>query len=149
MMTCQEINKSLSKGYYGSSLGLYAPASHELVPFRLLALQCNPQYPTPQRIGYDSIWTDIDSIILNVETVTRDEYLHWAKLLQGKHIYQSAPDFFREETGDNSGMGNIVEDVQDMFDEMGNMEGVQLYDNVEGGIGHVTASTSQCYRYVP
>ena len=149
MMTCQEINKSLSKGYYGSSLGLYAPASHEPIPFRLLALQCNPQYPTPQRIGYDSIWTDIDSIILNVETVTRDEYLHWAKLLQGKHIYQSTPDFFREETSDNSGMGNIVEDVQDIFDEMGNMEGVQLYDNVEGGIGHVSAVNSFTYIFYP
>ena len=56
---------------------------------------------------------------------------------------------FAEESNNNTGMGNIVEDVQDMFDEMGNMEGVQLYDNVEGGIGHVTASTSQCYRYVP
>lgn len=149
MMICQEINKSLSKGYYGSSLGLYAPASHEPTQYQLLALQCNPQYPAPQHIGYDSIWAEIDSIVFSVETVTRDEYLHWAKLLQGKHIYQSVPDFFREETGDNTGMGNIVEDVQDMFDEMGNMEGVQLYDNVEGGIGHVTASTSQCYRYVP
>lgn len=148
-LTCKEINKSLSKGYYGSSLGLYAPASHEPTQYQLLALQCNPKYPAPQRIGYDSIWAEIDSIVFSVETVTRDEYLHWAKLLQGKHIYQSVPDFFREETGDNTGMGNIVEDVQDMFDEMGNMEGVQLYDNVEGGIGHVTASTSQCYRYVP
>ena len=149
MMTCQEINKSLSKGYYGSSLGLYAPASHEPVPFRLLALQCNPQYPTPQRIGYDSIWADIDSIVLHVETVTRDEYLHWAKMVQGKYVSRYAPDYFAEESNNNNGMGNIVEDVQDMFDEMGNMEGVQLYDNVEGGIGHVTASTSQCYRYVP
>ena len=126
-----------------------SPASHEPVPFRLLALQCNPQYPTPQRIGYDSIWADIDSIVLHVETVTRDEYLHWAKLLQGKHIYQSVPDFFREETSDNSGMGNIVEDVQDIFDEMGNMEGVQLYDNVEGGIGHVSAVNSFTYIFYP
>lgn len=149
MMTCQEINKSLSKGYYGSSLGLYAPASHEPVPFRLLALQCNPQYPTPQRIGYDSIWAEIDSIVFSVETVTRDEYLHWAKMVQGKYVSRYAPDYFAEESNNNNGMGNIVEDVQDMFDEMGNMEGVQLYDNVEGGIGHVTASTSQCYRYVP
>ncbi|MGN0208540.1 MAG: DUF4249 family protein [Paludibacteraceae bacterium] len=149
MMTCQEINKSLSKGYYGSSLGLYAPASHEPTQYQLLALQCNPQYPTPQRIGYDSIWADIDSIVLHVETVTRDEYLHWAKMVQGKYVSRYAPDYFAEESNNNNGMGNIVEDVQDMFDEMGNMEGVQLYDNVEGGIGHVTASTSQCYRYVP
>ncbi|MDY4514626.1 MAG: DUF4249 family protein [Paludibacteraceae bacterium] len=149
MMTCQEINKSLSKGYYGSSLGLYAPASHEPTQYQLLALQCNPQYPTPQRIGYDSIWADIDSIVLHVETVTRDEYLHWAKMVQGKYVSRYAPNYFAEESNNNNGMGNIVEDVQDMFDEMGNMEGVQLYDNVEGGIGHVTASTSQCYRYVP
>ena len=148
-LTCKEINKSLSKGYYGSSLGLYAPASHEPTQYQLLALQCNPKYPAPQRIGYDSIWADIDSIVLHVETVTRDEYLHWAKMVQGKYVSRYAPDYFAEESNNNNGMGNIVEDVQDMFDEMGNMEGVQLYDNVEGGIGHVTASTSQCYRYVP
>lgn len=149
MMTCQEINKSLSKGYYGSSLGLYAPASHEPTQYQLLALQCNPKYPAPQRIGYDSIWAEIDSIVFSVETVTRDEFLHWAKMVQGKYVSRYAPNYFAEESNNNNGMGNIVEDVQDMFDEMGNMEGVQLYDNVEGGIGHVTASTSQCYRYVP
>ena len=148
-LTCKEINKSLSKGYYGSSHGLYAPASHEPTQYQLLALQCNPKYPAPQRIGYDSIWAEIDSIVFSVETVTRDEYLHWAKMVQGKYVSRYAPDYFAEESNNNNGMGNIVEDVQDMFDEMGNMEGVQLYDNVEGGIGHVTASTSQCYRYVP
>lgn len=148
-LTCKEINKSFSKGYYGSSLGLYTPASHEPTQYQLLALQCNPKYPAPQRIGYDSIWAEIDSIVFSVETVTRDEYLHWAKMVQGKYVSRYAPDYFAEESNNNNGMGNIVEDVQDMFDEMGNMEGVQLYDNVEGGIGHVTASTSQCYRYVP
>lgn len=148
-LTCKEINKSLSKGYYGSSLGLYAPVSHEPIQFQLLALQCNPKYPAPQRIGYDSIWAEIDSIVLCVETVTRDEYLHWAKMVQGKYVSRYAPDYFAEESSSNNGMGNIVEDIQDMFDEMGNMEGVQLYDNVEGGIGHVTASTSQRYRYIP
>lgn len=148
-LTCKEINKSLSKGYYGSSLGLYAPTSHEPIQFQLLALQCNPKYPAPQRIGYDSIWAEIDSIVLSVETVTRDEYLHWAKMVQGKYVSRYAPDYFAEESSSNNGMGNIVEDIQDMFDEMGNMEGVQLYDNVEGGIGHVTASTSQRYRYIP
>ncbi|MGM9825299.1 MAG: DUF4249 family protein [Paludibacteraceae bacterium] len=148
-LTCKEINKSLSKGYYGSSLGLYAPTSHEPTQYQLLALQCNPKYPTPLRTGYDSIWAEIDSIVLNVETVTRDEYLHWAKMVQGKYVSRYAPDYFAEESNNNNGMGNIVEDIQDMFDEMGNMEGVQLYDNVEGGIGHVTASTSQCYRYIP
>ena len=148
-LTCKEINKSLSKGYYGSSLGLYAPVSHEPIQFQLLALQCNPKYPTPLRTGYDSIWTEIDSIVLSVETVTRDEYLHWAKMVQGKYVSRYAPDYFAEESNNNNGMGNIVEDIQDMFDEMGNMEGVQLYDNVEGGIGHVTASASQWYRYIP
>ena len=148
-LTCKEINKSLSKGYYGSSLGLYAPVSHEPIQFQLLALQCNPKYPAPQRIGYDSIWAEIDSIVLSVETVTRDEYLHWAKMVQGKYVSRYAPDYFAEESNNNNGMGNIVEDIQDMFDEMGNMEGVQLYDNVEGGIGHVTASASQWYRYIP
>ena len=44
---------------------------------------------------------------------------------------------------------NIVEDVQDIFDEMGNMEGVQLYDNVEGGIGHVSAVNSSTYIFYP
>ena len=148
-LTCKEINKSLSKGYYGSSLGLYAPVLHEPIQFQLLALQCNPKYPAPQRIGYDSIWAEIDSIVLSVETVTRDEYLHWAKMVQGKYVSRYAPDYFAEESNNNNGMGNIVEDIQDMFDEMGNMEGVQLYDNVEGGIGHVTASASQWYRYIP
>lgn len=148
-LTCKEINKSLSKGYYGSSLGLYAPVSHEPIQFQLLALQCNPKYPAPQRIGYDSIWAEIDSIVLSVETVTRDEYLHWAKMVQGKYVSRYAPDYFAEESNNNNGMGNIVEDIQDMFDEMGNMEGVQLYDNVEGGIGHVSAVNSNTYIFYP
>ena len=149
MMTCQEINKSLSKGYYGSSLGLYAPASHEPTQYQLLALQCNPKYPAPQRIGYDSIWAEIDSIVFSVETVTRDEYLHWAKMVQGKYVSRYAPDYFAEESNNNNGMGNIVEDIQDMFNEMGKMEGVQLYDNVEGGIGHVSAVNSNTYIFYP
>lgn len=148
-LTCKEINKSLSKGYYGSSLGLYAPASHEPIQFQLLALQCNPKYPAPQRIGYDSIWAEIDSIVLSVETVTRDEYLHRAKMVQGKYVSRYAPDYFAEESTNNNGMGNIVEDIQDMFDEMGNMEGVQLYDNVESGIGHVSAVNSNTYIFYP
>ena len=148
-LTCKEINKSLSKGYYGSSLGLYAPVSHEPTQYQLLALQCNPKYPAPQRIGYDSIWAEIDSIVLSVETVTRDEYLHWAKMVQGKYVSRYAPDYFAEESNNNNGMGNIVEDIQDMFDEMGNMEGVQLYDNVEGGIGHVSAVNSNTYIFYP
>lgn len=148
-LTCKEINKSLSKGYYGSSLGLYAPVSHEPIQFQLLALQCNPKYPAPQRIGYDSIWAEIDSIVLSVETVTRDEYLHWAKMVQGKYVSRYAPDYFAEESNNNNGMGNIVEDIQDMFDEIGNMEGVQLYDNVEGGIGHVSAVNSNTYIFYP
>ena len=148
-LTCKEINKSLSKGYYGSSLGLYAPVSHEPTQYQLLALQCNPKYPAPQRIGYDAIWAEIDSIVLSVETVTRDEYLHWAKMVQGKYVSRYAPDYFAEESNNNNGMGNIVEDIQDMFDEMGNMEGVQLYDNVEGGIGHVSAVNSNTYIFYP
>ena len=148
-LTCKEINKSLSKGYYGSSLGLYSPVSHEPIQFQLLALQCNPEYPAPQRIGYDSIWAEIDSIVLSVETVTRDEYLHRAKMVQGKYVSRYAPDYFAEESNNNNGMGNIVEDIQDMFDEMGNMEGVQLYDNVEGGIGHVSAVNSNTYIFYP
>ncbi len=148
-LTCKEINKSLSKGYFGSSLGLYAPTSHEPIQFQLLALQCNPQYPAPQRIGYDSIWAEIDSIVLSVETVTRDEYLHRAKMVQGNYVSRYAPDYFAEESSNNNGMGNIVEDIQDMFDEMGNMECVQLYDNVEGGIGHVSAVNSNTYIFYP
>ena len=66
-------------------------------------------------------------------------------MVQGKCVSRYAPDYFAEESNNNNGMGNIVEDIQDMFDEMGNMEGVQLYDNVEGGIGHVSAVNSNNY----
>ncbi|MGM9810652.1 MAG: DUF4249 family protein [Paludibacteraceae bacterium] len=154
---CDKTNETLSDGYYGAnSIGLYVPVSNVPTHYDMKGA-LSPYYhsshyygkPSSSPYHYPYITTQLDSIEIRVETVTIDEYLTWATMLAGYYVYQYVPDYFRSDNSDADDLVDIIEIIQEMFDEMGNMEGVQLYDNVEGGIGHVSALNSNTYIFYP
>lgn len=148
-------NIKLSKNYYGatSSIGLYVPVSNVPTHYDMIGTLSPYNHsshlygkPATSPNNYPQPATQLDSIEIRVATVTIDEYLVWSTLLAGHFIYQYVPDYW---SSDADEMTDIVESIQEIFDEMGNMEGVQLYDNVEGGIGHVSAVNSDTYIFYP
>lgn len=144
-------NKSLSLNYFGAdTLGLYTAMPTQLTRYSMRAAVRKKYYS--YNYDYDkTIQTqsyDIDSIVVSIETVSRDEYLNIASMLIARHYYPRVPDYFTEEDSYDD-MSDIIENIKDIFDEMGNMEGTQLYDNVDGGIGHVSAVHSQHFCFIP
>ena len=148
-------NIKLSKNYYGatSSIGLYVPVSNVPTHYDMIGTLSPYNHsshlygkPATSPNDYPQPATQLDSIEIRVATVTIDEYLVWSTLLAGHFVYQYVPDYW---SSDIDEMTDIVESIQEIFNEMGNMEGVQLYDNVEGGIGHVSALNADTYIFYP
>lgn len=128
-------NKQLSSGYYGASqVGLFRASNtqEEVLPLRVY---CAYQ---------DYCDNVVDSIVLEARAVSRDYYLYCASMFAAGNWSQNIPDFF----GGSSGNA-FIEDIEDIFNEMGSMEGVQLYSNVENAIGHVTSLSSSSITIVP
>lgn len=125
-------NNRLSNGYYGSnSLGIYRAVNQTEEVIKVSLLFQGGDKP--------------DYAQLTVQAVTRDHYLYTASMIAAEYYHAIVLNF-----DVNGGGDNIVDEIQDLFDEMGSMEGIQIYNNVEHAIGHVTATTA-CppYRYQP
>lgn len=132
-----KVNTELSSGYFGAGpLGLFRAVPMQDESLTIYAYIENPY------IEKTGIF--VNSVTLDVQAVTREHYLYYASMCASGHLSNYVPDYFVSE-GDG---GNIIEDISDIFDEMGSMEGVQIYNNVENAIGHVTALASSCYTYV-
>lgn len=120
-------NNQLSAGYYGANRqGLYRPINRGEEKLTVSVLCYSP--------GPDCY---LDSVRLDVKAVTRDHYLYTSSMIAAGYYSVQAPDVTARQEEEN-----IVEDIQDMFDEMGSMEGIQLYSNVANAIGHVTATSA-------
>lgn len=127
-------NKQLSSGYYGAGYyGLFRAANtqEEQLSFTFPVDLYSSEGESSSTHAF------LDSVVITVQTVTRDNYLYNASMVAAGYRSFYIPDYFGGETG-----GNIFDEIQEIFDEMGSMEGVQLYSNVENAIGHVTATTA-------
>lgn len=158
-----EGNRAMSKGYYGNDcrydMGLCLPASAVkdglTIPMAtFLTYKQNQSYSRPGYYEYDgfddpyfvelydSTAYSLDSIELEVFVLSAQETMCRIAndKIGGSHYVPAYP---QSESSIADDAGDIIDEIQDMFDTMGNMEGYQVYDNVAGGIGHVTASARQ------
>lgn len=139
-----KMNKRLSSNYFGAGLfGLYTAVPMQPTQYAMRAVVNGKYYYST------SSTPTIDSIVVNVAAVSRDEYLNAASIRAARYYNydERVPDYFS--TQESTDMTDIIEIIQDIFDEMGNMEATQLYDNVDGGIGHVSSATTQHFRIIP
>lgn len=142
----EKTNKQLSRGYYGASYyGLYRDVHSAGVNLPIEVGGYYNDYTYEEGENYSHSYSCVDSIQVTVQALTRDEYLYQvAMMMAGYHYTGYVPDYWGSSTGDN-----FIEDIQDIFDEMGSMEGIQLYSNVENAIGHVTAVASTTQTFYP
>lgn len=151
-----ETNKSMSQGYYGADgrrgLGLCLPASAVgdglTIPMATyITYKPREDYVYDYDDYYDrspyrdSIAFSLDSIQVDVIVLSEQEAMC---RLANEKLYGSyyIPSYPQGETTVVDG-DEFVDMIEDIFETMGNMEGYQVYDNVDGGIGHVTASAIQ------
>lgn len=164
-----EGNKAMSKGFYGVdadyNMGLCLPASavkNGLTIPMAAYINIKPQpessnnnhghehdYPEKPDYRRDTTIIHLEYIELEVRVLSEQEAMCRIADDQRREVdYYYVPPYPQEETVTNDAEG-IIETIQDLFETMGNMEGVQVYDNVDGGIGHVTASARQTVRLIP
>lgn len=134
-------NYSLSLGYWGArSKGLYHNANTYGTE---VSLPMKVFYHPYSRSGQRS-YTITDSIVIEVKVVSKDYYRNASSLIAATNYYNNVPDYWSTEADDAFGdISDIINDIQDSFAELGNMEGVQVFSNVDGGFGHVTASATE------
>lgn len=133
-------NDQLSAGYFGAGeRGLYRAinTAEETLPIAVCFRANNNagEFHDGESGTSGKQTMTLDSIVLEVMAVTRDQYLYTSSMFAAGYYHLYIPDPF----GDGQG-GNIIGDIQDAFDEMGSMEGIQLYSNVENAIGCVSAA---------
>ena len=129
-------NKSLSQGYYGASgHGLFCQPNTKDEEIVFVVPYVSDVY------DYTGVLTEShkESLVIEVMALTQDEYLRVSSMFAADYYYNYLTDYWKVDDG---GL-NLVETITEIFDEMGSLEGVQLYGNVENAIGHVTASTTQ------
>lgn len=134
-------NYSLSLGYWGArSKGLYHNSNTYGTE---VSLPMKVFYRPYSRSGQRS-YEITDSIVIEVKVVSKDYYRNASSLIAATNYYNSVPDYWSTEADDAFGdISDIINDIQESFAELGNMEGVQVFSNVDGGFGHVTASATE------
>lgn len=146
-----QINISLSQNYYGShtSIGLYHDVNLSDAPITIEVEM--PYYHENYRRStylddrqlYYSSRTRTDSLVINVQTVNRDAYFYVSSMLQADYLRNDAYDYWQDSNpGGGFDLGDILDDIQDAFSEMGSMEGVQIYGNVKGAFGQMGGRTT-------
>lgn len=141
-----QTNQSLSSGYYGANTdGLYRAANKGEETIRVGVVYEEANWSNSYMGGSTTVTTQIDSIVWDVKVVTRDQYLLTSSMFAAGYNRNYVMDYFSDGTSNDS----FFNEISDMFDELGGMEGVQIYGNVENAIGHVTASSTVRYTYKP
>lgn len=139
---CLGTNVPLSLSYYGSNYFLYAPVPQEATSYEI-----EVGYPSYHKTLAPGRVMIFDSLQVWVDVVSKDEYLFDAKSIETKYAEVSlhVHDYYDLANIEDTEAGDILELIEDMFNEMGNMETPQMYHNIENGIGHVTSVTEQMF----
>lgn len=141
-----------SHNYYAQNGSLYTSADHFREPKQLTLLLDLVKWSYTDRMyekemlgsavanDYSNIpqsqYNHFDSIVVSVR-MSNESYYMYRSTVAGSSISSSAPEISWFPDG-NSGneFGDIFEEIADIFDELGNQEGTQIFSNVEGGFGH-------------
>lgn len=141
------INKQLSLGYWGSNhVGLFCSANRYGTD---ITLPIRAFYEPLVEYDYGTSYTGYrtDSIVLEVRMMSRDAYLQTASMVAAGYMRVSVSDLWKQD--DFFDIGDLIGEIEEVFSELGTLEGVQVFSNVEGGFGHVTASSVQRFVFVP
>lgn len=134
-----KLTQSISYGYYaGCSLGLYAPPATEPATITLRS-----DYDSGRRSNDWHTPTEADSVVITVSMVSHDDYLNNSSLMNAG-VFPRTTQYVISDPylEDNQGYG-MQQTMESMFNMLGRLEGSQVYDNIEGGIGHVTTAATQ------
>lgn len=135
------VNEPLSYGHYGArSLGLFRQANTTSSPLTMTLWTDYVQYEYAYEYGDLVSDYTTDSIVVEVLSVSRDAYLHASSITEAGYYHKYLNDYWgsSESTGQD-----IIDEIMEIFDELGGMEGVQVFSNVEGAFGHVTAAATE------
>lgn len=140
----ENMNAILSHGHYGADInGLYHAVNRSSSPLNLKIWTDYQEYYEMYDNGR-KLWYVTDSIVLEVLAVSRDAYLEIASLVAARYIPSPSDYYMRDYWGNSAGdYDDIYDEIMDIFDELGGMEGVQVFGNVEGAFGHVTATNRE------
>ena len=136
-----EAENASVEGYYGArnEYYLYFPASELKEPKRLQVLLDNYQLRWERE--YDTIAPE--HLEVEVTACTWSEY-RFAVSTRGRYYtkYMPAPSNMPEQEE------NFMEEIMDAIQEtLGDQEPVQVYTNVEGGLGHVSGWSSDVHSF--
>lgn len=89
---------------------------------------------------------DMVQLSLMASACTNDYYMYTQSLLADKGIDLSYTPKLSSVTAVDNEAGDMMEDITDIFSELGGQEGIQIQCNIHGGLGHFCLSTSDtCY----
>ena len=129
--------RRISLGYFSADkMGLYAPLENEATTYAM-ASYFMPTYVSTEYGSYQSSRTD--SVVVNISAVSPDEYTNAVSLASAGIIKQDLIDPFMIDNPAES----VSQDINNMLNTLGNLEGSQVFDNIDGGVGHVTAVANQ------
>lgn len=141
------INKLLSHDYWGSNeIGLYHNANRYGFDTKMhVKAMYQPYYV--EEYGTNRYTYTTDSVVLEVRMMTKDAYLQNASMVAGNYYYVSVRDLWNNDFSYD--FDDLLEEIQDVFNELGTLEGIQVFSNVDGGFGHIGASSVQRFVFVP
>ncbi|MCM1035581.1 MAG: DUF4249 domain-containing protein [Paludibacter sp.] len=133
------LNLALSKSFYGSDKGIYCTPLQEET-----TLDVWVQYrPTKRDSNYYAISEIIiDSVVVEIQAISPDAYTFRSSYVAAEYTYLKAHDYWG---GEDSDLYDFTEIIEDMFDELGTLERVQLYSNVENALGQVVSRTTTSF----
>lgn len=141
------INRQLSRDYWGSNeIGLYHNANRYGFNTKMhVKAMYQPYYV--EEYGTNRYTYTTDSVVLEVRILSKDAYLQNASMVAGNYYYVSVRDLWNNDFSYD--FDDLLEEIQDVFNELGTLEGIQVFSNVDGGFGHIGASSVQRFVFVP
>ena len=80
----------------------------------------------------------LDSVVISVRLSNQSFYMY-RTTAYGKRSSTSAPEISLYDDGQGGDdIGDIFDEIAELFSELGNQEGTQIYTNVENGFGHLS-----------
>lgn len=136
---CPAINFELGEGYWGGDplLGLYCPtptATKDIDVYGFYKRTEKYEHSFGDDLVGHTYWLT-DSIELAICATSDEQYFYLGSLINSDNYHK--PRYILNFWGDNF-IGEDF-DIEDIFEDLGSLEGVQIFGNVENGIGHITA----------
>lgn len=132
-----------AQGYYGAPMSYYLffPSSI-LKNKKQIHIIADCGLSSKAMSQYESV--SFESITLGIGSCTYETYLYEQFVRQYKRMQLSAPSGFAE--GEDNIMAEILEGISEM---LGDQEPVQVYTNIQGGLGHLSGYCSYGIKVKP